>query len=444
MAARAESVAAPVPMHPFPYITQEPLRLGLGLVALLFYMWLIYSSKLIAGDIAVALLGVGVLLRGGSIRLPAPLLFFMALIAWGTLGLFSTSSTVVTTNTLIELAKLLIIMFCVLNVVRTAAELRMVLIAWLAIFALYPLRGALYNQYICQCTEFGRVAWNFAFNNPNDLASLALVPLGVAAGVATVERTKWLRLCAIAGVASLALIIMLTQSRGAILALGVSVILLPIISKNRGRDVLLLAVLFGLAAILAPKDVWDRVAGLSNVSVSSGMEGVDKEGSAEARWAIWGVAARTARDNPLIGIGAGMMPVEHRFEAARLGLNSSARGIRDTHSTYLRIAAESGFPGLAFYLLLVGSVFMKLQVARKSIRQSRPREHQLLFYMQLSLISWSVASLFGTYGSLAFTYFTYAMLWLAADILSREPWYVSKASAPAMAAVPQPALRRSR
>ena len=441
MPLRAQAVAAPAPLHPFPFVTQEPLRLGLGLVALVFYMWLIHSYKLAAGEVAVALLGIGVLLRGGQLRFPAPLQFFGLLIIWSCFGLATTTSTIVTTNALIDLGKLWIIMFCVMNVVRNAAELRMVLIAWLALFALYPVRGALFNQYICRCTEFGRVAWNFIFNNPNDLAALSIFPLGVAAGVATVERTKIFRWAALIGVAMLALIVMLTQSRGAILALGTSVILLPLTSKNRGRDLFLIAALFGLAAIVAPKDVWDRVSGLSNASISSGMQGVDKEGSAEARWKIWMIAARTARDNPLVGIGAGMMPTKHRLESARLGLNYSARGNRDTHSTYLRIAAESGFPGLALYLLLFGSVFLKLQKSRRSIRNARPKEHQLLFYLQLAMISFSVASLFGTYGHLSFTYFSFGILWLAGDILGRESWY---ASAPAPTAVPQAVLRQAR
>ena len=57
------------------------------------------------------------------------------------------------------------------------------------------------------------------------------------------------------------------------------------------------------------------------------------------------------------------------------------------------------------------------------------------------MISFSVASLFGTYGHLSFTYFSFGILWLAGDILGREPWY---ASAPAPTAVPQAVLRQAR
>lgn len=431
--ARAEVLASQPPAAVGPFLAQEPLRLGLGLVALVFYLWLIHSYKLAAGDIAVLLLAVGVLLRGGALRVPPMLLFFLAFIIWTSLGYVVTESTVVTTDALMNLAKLWVITFCLINVVRNAVELRFVMISWLALFALYPVRGAFFNQYVCQCTEFGRVAWNFVFSNPNDLAALSIFPLGVAAGVATVERRKLFRLAALAGVAVLALLVMLTQSRGAILALATSVLLLPLISKKRGRDLFVLAALFGLAAVIAPKGVWDRVAGLSNASVESGMEGVDPEGSAEGRWQIWKIAAATARDNPLLGIGAGMMPTAHRAAAARAGLDMSVRGNRDTHSTYLRIAAESGFPGLVFYLLIWASAFWRVRQVRRALRHTRPREHQMLFYLELAMLSFSVASIFGTYGALAFTYLSLGVAWLAAEILAKEPWY-GMAVAPVYAA----------
>jgi O-antigen ligase len=437
--ARPDGFSSP-PAAAVPFFAQQPLRLGLGIVALVFYLWLIHSYKLAAGDIAVGLLAIGVLLRGGALRLPAPLIFFLALIVWSIFGFAVTDSTVVTSDAIINLSKLWIITFCVVNVVRTAAELRLVMISWLAFFALYPVRGAFYNQYICQCTEFGRVAWNYVFNNPNDLAALSIIPLGIAAGVATVERTKFFKLSALAGVGVLALLVMLTQSRGAILALGTSVLILPLTSRNKARDLLVLAALFGLAAFIAPKGVWTRVAGLTRASVSTGMAGVDREGSAESRWNMWMIAAVTARDNPVIGIGAGMMPAAHRREAARQGLDASSRGSRDTHSTYLRVAAEMGFPGLVFYLGIWGSLFWRVRTVRRGLRGIRQREHQMLFYIELAMLSFMVASLFGTYGALAFTYLSIAMAWLAAEILEKEPWYGSVPAVPV--ATPQPAARR--
>lgn len=425
----AVQTAAPVFAAPFSYMAREPFRLGIGLVALTFYLWIVHSYKLPAVDVAVIGMTLGVMVRGGTIRLPFPLLCFGLLIIWAGLGLAVTDNTVRTTEALIDLTKLWIIAFCVVNVVRTAADFRFVVIAWLAVFALYPVRGALYNQYICHCANFGRVSWNFVFGNPNDLASLAMVPLGLAAGVATVERTKFFRICSLIGVVILSMIILLTQSRGAILGLGAAALLLLLTSRRKGRDIVALVVLMGAAILFAPKKVWERVAGLSNISVDAGMQGVDPEASAESRWAIWKIAFGTIRQNPVTGVGANMMPVRHRQEADRLNLPSTMRGERDTHSTYLKLAAEMGIPALILYLVMWGSVFRRVHRVRRSIVSVRPKDHQVLFYLELAMCAFMVASVFGSYGSLSFTYLIVSVAWLAADVLSRESWYVSPKTA---------------
>jgi O-antigen ligase len=418
------------------------MRFGIGLVALAFYMWLIHSYKLEGGgDFAVAGLIIGVFVRGGTLRLPGLLKFFLLFILWNTLGLTITPDTALTTDVVIGLGKLWIITFCLVNTVRTAAELRFLVIGWLAIYALYPVRGAFFNQYICQCTEFGRVGWNFVFENPNDLAALSLIPLGLAGGVATVERTKLFKWAGLAGVGILSLLIMLTQSRGALLALGAAGILLFMTSRRKTRDFALLVVLFGIAAVFAPKDVWTRLAGLSNASVQGGMVGVDKEGSAEARWTLWKIAAATARDNPLLGVGPGMMPRTNRLATLRDNMNYTVRGDRDTHSTYLRIAAETGFPGAVLYLATWLAVFWRVRVARRSVRATRHGDHQVLLFLELSMFAFMVAALFGTYGTLSFTYLSMGVAWLTADILQKETWYGTAVPAPS---TPSQLSRRSR
>lgn len=427
----------------FAVTPQEPVRIGLGLAALVFYLWITHSYKLAAGDIAVVSLGAGVLLRGGTLRVPSPLLFFGVFIAWSVVGLAVTNNSAETLNALLVLVKLWILTFCIFNLIRTPAELRFLTIVWLGIFALYPVRGALYNQFICRCSPFGRVAWNFMFSNPNDMAALCLLPLGVAAGLAAVERVKLWRYCAFVGVGVLSLVVMLTQSRGAMLAMGVAVILLPLTSRRRSRDLMLLVLVVGAAAIFAPRGVWTRLAGLGNASVGGRMQGVDPEGSAEERWQIWSIAGQTVREYPVTGIGLGMMPERHGQVAMRLGLAKPLRGKRDTHSTYLRVAAETGIPGLALYLLIWGALIVKLRRAKGMIRAVRPGDHQFLVFVELSVFAFLAASVFGTYFSISFTYLIIAFVWLAAEILSRERWYVPPNVA--QAGTPVPAVwRRSR
>jgi O-antigen ligase len=431
-----------------PAAPQEKLRFGLGLFGLAFYLWVIHSYKLNAGDLAILVLGVGTLTRGGKVRFPGFLAAFGIFILWSALSLAVSADVATSSVALTDLVKLWIISFLVVNVIRTPAELRFIFIAWLGLFALYPIRGALFNQFICQCTESGRVAWNFIFSNPNDLAALSLFPMGAAAGVASVERNKIFRLAGIVGIFVLALVILLTQSRGAMIALGAAVIMLPLTSRRRARDVVVLTVLVGIAALVAPKEVWQRLSGLSKVSVNEGMAGVDTEGSAASRWTIWGIAATQVRDHPLTGIGVGMMPEKNRLAALQQGLQWEVRGQRDTHSTYLRIAAETGYPGLLLYLLMWGLAIVKIKRAKAAIKHVRPREFQFLTFIELSVFAFLAASVFGTYGTLSFTYLSLAYVWLAADIFTRHSWYVpvdsrDVAAAPGLATSPRSQRRRT-
>jgi len=422
--ARAQVLVSTPMEGALPYIQQQPFRLGLGFVAFVFYLWIVHSYKLPLGDVAVLGVGVGVLARGGKMRVPGILVVFGLFLFWAALGLTVTESNALTLEQVLNAAKIWIISFFFVNLVRTAAELRFVIIAWLGIYALYPIRGALYNQYICHCNEFGRVAWNFIFENPNDLAAFTLIPLGLAAAVAVMERVKFWRMCGLAGVGVLALIIMLTQSRGAMLAVGTGTLMLVVTSQRRGRDLALLTLLVGGAAIMAPKGVWERLSGLANVSVEEGMQDVDPEGSAKSRWMIWQVAAYTIQQKPLLGVGAAMMPRTHRFEAIRRDLPSIARGERDTHSTYLRLAAETGIPGLLLYLGIWGALFWELRRVRKKLKRVRPREHQALVFIEVSMLAFLIASVFGSYGWIAFTYIGITAAWLTASILEHQPWYV--------------------
>jgi hypothetical protein len=57
-------------------------------------------------------------------------------------------------------------------------------------------------------------------------------------------------------------------------------------------------------------------------------------------------------------------------------------------------------------------------------------------------MAYLVASIFGTYGALSFTYLSVAVGWLAALILERETWYTP--GAPALQPVPVAGFRRSR
>src|SRR4029450_13413732 len=122
-----------------PALPQDKLRLGLGLMGLTFYLWVIHSYKLAAGDVAILMLGVGVLTRAGKVRFPGFMVAFGLFVLWSALSLAVTNDLTISTTALVDLVKLWIISFLVVNVIRTPAELRFLVVVWLGLFALYPI-----------------------------------------------------------------------------------------------------------------------------------------------------------------------------------------------------------------------------------------------------------------------------------------------------------------
>src|SRR5690606_13174059 len=110
---------------------------------------------------------------------------------------------------------------------------------------------------------------------------------------------------------------------------------------------------------LAPKDVWERASGLLSVESTEDLAQADWEGSAESRFAILKVALEIVRDRPLAGVGFEAYPRAHAEYSSGRALPGGALGMRDTHNTYLNIAAETGIPGLIVFLCVLGSVIAR-------------------------------------------------------------------------------------
>ena len=104
--------------------------------------------------------------------------------------------------------------------------------------------------------------------------------------------------------------------------------------------------------------------------------------------------------------------------APRVGVPDAALGFRDTHSTYLNVAAETGIPGLLLFLATVGVVAVTSERTRRLARGS-PRAQQLLA-LELGLLAFMLAGVFGSFAKLSFLYMQLAIMWSVTDITKRE------------------------
>ena len=192
-------------------------------------------------------------------------------------------------------------------------------------------------------------------NNDFALAMVMNVPLLWYLGLA--EGKRWIRRATLVAVFLTIVVVLLTHSRGAFLALCTSALWIAWRSGRLFRAVLVLGVVAVLFPVLAPESVLERLSTIGDT----------KESSANARLTAWATALRMIADNPLLGVG--MRNFQSRFldyslEPGEVGHTYVA------HNSYLQIWAESGSLAFLTYLLLLVSVFF---TCRRVMRHAKER-----------------------------------------------------------------------
>jgi O-antigen ligase len=376
-------------------------------------------------ELVIYLALLGLVLRPQGLAFSPPLRWAVVFLLWALVTALFAISPETAWPVLIERLKALVIFFVVVNVLRTPQQLRFYILLILFAFVIYPARGTLHN-YVTGNTLFGRAIWNQIYANPNDLAAMTLLMLGLALAIATVKtqdaRVRW---AAAALVPVTLLIILLTQSRGVFLGLlvGFGPPLLARVRKRPSGMAPLLAVL-GVIAVLVPAASWHRLEGIT--TLSSTIAEVDKKGrptaggdrfdqlaagNAVQRWDILKTGLRIAASNPVLGVGIGGYLEANERYAPQLGAH-------DAHNTYVSLAAEMGLPGLLLWLGLVGSVLAQVR-RRRAHLEADDRLIQVL-WIERAVIGFLVAGFFASYAGVTMFYLFLGTLWAASNALGRD------------------------
>ena len=363
-------------------------------------------------ELGIYLALLGLLLRPQEVSFPAPVRWATALVLWGVVTTFTAISPEMAYAALIELLKALVIFFVVMNALRTPQQLRSYILLFLVAFLIYPARGALQN-YVTGNRYFGRAVWNGIYANPNDLAAITLLVLGLTLAIATVNtQNPRVRRAAIAFVPVTVVILLLTQSRGTFIGLlaGFGP---AILSRVRRRPTLAGPVLIVvvLAAVLVPAAAWHRFQGITKVTSSQTIGEADKYGSAAQRLAILENGWHIFMDHPLLGVGIGCYNQANARYAPGLGR-------RDAHNTYISLGAEMGIPGLLLWLGLVGSVLVQVRRRRRSL-EADDRTIQIL-WLERAIVGCLVAAFFASYAGITIFFLLLGMLWAASNVLGRD------------------------
>lgn len=400
-------------MRTGPVIPVGMQQMTVALFGLAIYLFCVHSFKLPIASVGIGIGLLGVLGNPKQLSFPAPVVWMTAFLAWSALGVLISSYTPEQGYGVVDYLKILLIFFVAINAARTQSQLAALISLWVLMFGLYPARGTYFN-FLGGISTFGRYGWNFSFENFNDLAAYAILNLGLAGFLLAGRYAKWVRTAALAACAALALLIVITQSRGAFIGLTVAFVFMLVRSRSRAK----LVRFAGLASLgivlLAPGAVWERFSKMKYLLSTETLGEADS--SAEQRWVLLQIASSIARDHLATGVGLGAYADAHGRYAEDLAEWQMGRGNRDAHNMYVSLVAETGLPGFAIFLGMLGSVLLCALRVETRLRSRFPLEAEQLRILRFGLVAYLVAATFGSFHRVSFLYLYIAILWTAATL----------------------------
>jgi O-antigen ligase len=340
--------------------------------------------------------------------------------AWGGVTALTSDFAPLVVDATILFAKILIIYLMAVNALRTRRQIRLFFVFMLAWYLFYPTRGAYLNYFVFDYTTFGRAMWAYQYENPNDLAAFTIIQMSVAGSLILMGGARWIRGLGLISIPAFFFLIILTQSRGAFLAVLAGAAFVVGTGRKKTRMVLMFAAVGVLVFAMAPESVWERFGRLATVTSVEDIDQLDSEASAEGRWDIWTVAATIIADRPITGVGLGVYRLAHEQYSQLADVNPLVKKAMDTHSTYLRTTAETGFPGLFLFLGMVASVLLYAERIRRQCKTERPQDMAILTVLMAGLIGYLMAGIFGSYTEQVMTYMHMATVWAFAALCERE------------------------
>mgnify|MGYP003346103576 CR=1 FL=1 len=180
--------------------------------------------------------------------------------------------------------------------------------------------------------------------SPNTAAAYLTLLLAPTACVWLTSSSRRFKLLAAVAFASGLLALLLSQSRGGLLALGISMGIVALVSLRRGwlpakAPLIAICAVAILVAIL-PEGFFKRLA-------------QDDSGSAQARWPLMLLALRMIADQSLLGVGANnfstvmMQYVTPDFSAY------GGEWLYTVHNKYLLVWAQTGLGGLITFIAVL-------------------------------------------------------------------------------------------
>lgn len=231
---------------------------------------------------------------------------------------------------------------------------------------------------------------------PNYLALALVLLVPIAFVLAREERVGWRRVMWYTAMVVMLLEIVMTASRGGLIAI---LVVLPLLALRLMRHPVLVisgAVAFVVLLILSPTDLGKRlragwlegdgpemiISGKEEVEVATGVQV-----SNETRISLLFAGIRMIASNPLTGVGLG----QFKPSSVAYGANLPHIG----HNTYLELGAEAGLPALGAFVWFFGATFASLRrTSRLAEAAGRPDLANLATAIRSGLAGYLIDALF--------------------------------------------------
>jgi O-antigen ligase len=347
----------------------------------------------ITGGMALIAFGLSAMGQGGfRLRLPREIFYLVAL--FFQLCLAAVFSTVWKGGAfqivVMEFSKVVLMIIVLVAAVTTWPRFRKLIFVQVVCICLITLQALLSSVRL-----EGRLVASISerYSNPNDLALvMALVTpfifaLLLGAG-SIVKKAIW-----VVALCGMAYAVLLTSSRGGLIAFLVAVVVSLWEFGFKGRRIYLILVAgVGIFALLVASSS-SRMGERMRAMASPDEDESAYQSRIDRQMLFWRSIDLT-KEHPLFGIGSGNF--------AELSGNWHV-----THNTYTELSAEGGIPALVLFLLILWRSFGNLRGAR---RAARDKPEQLLWIggLRASLLAFMAGACFISYEYQFVTYFLVA------------------------------------
>jgi putative inorganic carbon (HCO3(-)) transporter len=200
--------------------------------------------------------------------------------------------------------------------------------------------------------------------DPNFFAQILLLVIPLGAMLAMRESVRWRRLAFLAATFLVTVTLLLTYSRGAIIALGVVVLMLLAAFHVRWSTTALGAALVIGIFILLPPTITQRIVTIEEI-LPSREAPVDPDSSFAERRLLMSVAWKMFTANPVAGVGIGNYSAAYEDYVGLVSSEAreypSGSPDRYPHNLALELGAEGGVLGLLLFAALIVACWRSLR-----------------------------------------------------------------------------------